>query len=250
MNYFGRQDGSYHGQIQQGYAELKYGILKFYAGRKEEHFGSQDPELSSGFVMWSGNALPVPQVSLSTNDFVKIPYTNGFVEFKAGFSHGWLGDRQYVKNAYLHHKYLYLRFGGSYPIHFTAGLHHFAQWGGYSPEWGQMPSAFPDFIKVFTAHMGRDSVPGVPYNEWDNRYGNHLGTKDISIDYRFNNDLKLKLYWQNFIEDITGMGFRNASDGLIGIQAEMPQRFKAGYEFFRSVSRLESLRRDNINGRG
>ncbi len=58
---FGRYDGTYHGQIQQGYAELKYGILNFYAGRKEEHFGSQDPELSSGFVMWSGNAMPVPQ---------------------------------------------------------------------------------------------------------------------------------------------------------------------------------------------
>jgi hypothetical protein len=235
---FGRYDGSWHGQVQQGYAELKYGILNFYAGRKEEHFGSQDPELSSGFVMWSGNALPVPQVSISTNDFVKVPFTRGFIEFKAGLSHGWLGDKQYVKDAYMHHKYLYFRFGGSHSLHFTAGVHHFAQWAGNSPEWGELPSGMNNFLKVFLARDGKDTVPGVPSYEWDNRFGNHLGTKDISVDYRFKGGLTLKLYWQNFIEDVTGLGFRNASDGLIGIQAELPERFKIGYEFFRSVSRL------------
>jgi hypothetical protein len=233
---FGRYDGVYRRWLQQGYAGVRAGFLYFYAGVKEEHFGSQDPELSSGFILWSGNARPLPKVSLSTRNFVRVPFTRGFVEFKAGIAHGWFGDKGYVKNSYLHHKYLYLKFGGSNPLHLTAGLHHFAEWGGISPQYGQLPAGMKNFMKVFLAHEGRDSSPGVPYNEWANRYGNHLGTKDISIDYRFKGGVKIKAYWQNFIEDITGLGFRNISDGLWGIHVEDPGRIKIGYEFFRSIT--------------
>jgi hypothetical protein len=235
---FGRYDGAFKGWLHQGYIGGKAGFLYCYAGLKEEHFGSQDPELSSGFVIWSGNARPIPKLSLATLDFVKVPYTKGFVEIKGGISHGWFGKDGYVKHAYLHHKYLYLRFGGSHAFHFTAGLHHFAQWGGISPEYGELPSSLKDFFKVFFAKKGGDTISGVPYNEWENRFGNHLGTKDISLDYSFRGELKIKAYWQNFIEYTTGLGFKNVSDGLWGIQLEHPGKLKIGYEFFRSITRL------------
>lgn len=244
----GRYDGAYKGWLQQGYVGGKAGIFYLYAGLKEEHFGTQDPELSSGFIIWSGNARPIPRISLSTFDFVKVPWTKGFIEFKAGISHGWFGNDGYVKQAYLHHKYFYLRFGGLHAFHLTAGLHHFVQWGGNSPEFGRLPSGVHDFAKVFFAHEGNDSVPGVPYNEWENRFGNHLGTKDISLDYRFNAGPEIKVYWQNFIEDITGMGFRNLSDGLWGIQFKKPDRIKIGYEFFRSMTRQLNMKNGSLQG--
>jgi len=245
---FGRYDRKLYGWLQQGYIGGKAGIFYFFAGLKEEHFGSQDPDLSSGFLPWSGNARPIPKVSLSTPDFVSIPFTKGFAEFKGGISHSWFGRDGYVKKAYLHHKYLYLRFGGSHAFHLTTGIHHFAQWGGVSPVYGRMPSHLNDFFKVFLARGGGDSIPGVPWNEWANRFGNHQGTRDISVDYRLRTGLKIKAYWQNFIEDITGLGFRNISDGLWGIQVENPGKMKIGYEFFRSKTGNFKIKNGALTG--
>jgi len=245
---FGRYDGSWDGWLHQGYVGGKAGWLYLYAGWKEEHFGIQDPELSSGFVIWSGNARPVPQISLSTPGYIPVPFTKGFAEVKGGISHGWFGDDGYVKGAMLHHKYIYLRVGGSSRLHLNAGLHHFVQWGGTSPVYGKLPSGFRDFLKVFVACAGKDSVPGVPTNEWENRFGNHLGTKDFSVDYTFNNDWMARIYWQNFIEDITGLGFRNIEDGLWGITVSKGRTFELCYEFINTTTGNKRLIKGCITG--
>lgn len=232
---FGRYDGGWDGWLQQAWAGAKWKKFYFYAGLKEEHFGSQNPEMSSGMVMWSGNARPLPQISLTTIDYIDVPFTNRFVQFNAGISHGWFGNNGYVKQAYLHHKYFYLRFGGESRIHLTIGLQHFAVWGGISPKYGRLPSSLADFFKVFIAYNGHnDSIPGVPPNEWKNRFGDHRGTKDISVDYKFNDNWTTQLYWQNFIEDIMGLGWRQAIDGLWGISFKYKTKLNFCYEYLHS----------------
>jgi len=134
--------------LNQAWLGFKIYFVKLEGGLKEETFGNQDSSLSSGGLLWSGNARPMPKISLKIPDFTPVPYTSGFFEFKGGISHGWFGDNQFVKNAWLHHKYLYIQLGGGLPVHIHYGLHHFAQWGGESkdPEIGRLPDSFRDCL--------------------------------------------------------------------------------------------------------
>lgn len=233
---FGRYDGIIAGWLQQGYVGGKAWFLYLYAGLKEEHFGDQNPILSSGFPTWSGNARPVPKISLSTLDYIPLKFTKNFVEIKFGISNGWFGGNGYVKQAMLHHKYFYLRFGGNSKFHFTAGLHHFVQWGGISPIWGKLPSDLNSFVKVMFAETSNPIDTTLPPNERENRLGNHLGTKDFNFEYQLNAQWNLMIYWQNIIEDITGLEFRIMQNGLWGLSIENKNRFGLSYEFLHTSS--------------
>jgi hypothetical protein len=47
--------------LHQAYARLKLYFVNFQAGSMEEKFGNQDSSLSSGGLLWSGNARPNAQ---------------------------------------------------------------------------------------------------------------------------------------------------------------------------------------------
>ena len=130
--------------LHQAYVRLKFYFVNFQAGSMEEKFGNQDSSLSSGGLLWSGNARPMPKVSLLVPNYTPVPFTRKYLEFKGGISHGWFGDNQFVKDSWLHHKYFYLQLGGRLPVHIHYGFHHFVQWGGEStdPAIGKMPQEF------------------------------------------------------------------------------------------------------------
>ncbi len=235
-----RYDGKGTFSANQWYAGIKNHYLCVYVGARNDFLGNQDTLLSSGGAIWSGNAPPIPRIMISTNDFVRIAGIN-WLHFRAGIAHGWLGSKNsYVKNAYLHQKYFYLRIGNLEKIALTLGIQHHAQWGGISPKYGQLPDNLNSFFKVFLAYNNEDRLDpyqsGMPENEARNRIGNHLGTKDVGIDWNFSHVGKIKLYWQNFIEDITGAGFRNAMDGLWGISFVKQSHWRINYEFIRTYT--------------
>lgn len=237
--------------LRQFYLQADYKIFRLLAGQKEFFIGNQDELLSSGGIIWSGNAPPIPEISVSTPGFIHVPGTKEILSFNLGIGHGWLGKDRYVNNAFLHRKHFYLRASFSDKVIFTAGIQHFVQWGGVHYKYGQLPSGFIDFIKVFTAYDNlpdySDSLPkGMPGNEAFNRFGNHLGTKDIGFDVFFNEQSKLKVYWQNFIEDITGLGFRNYMDGLWGIAYKKPD-WGVCYEYLHSYTKY--IERDSLSGK-
>ncbi|NJM14720.1 MAG: capsule assembly Wzi family protein [Bacteroidales bacterium] len=60
--------------MQQGYAELRYKRFKLWGGMREESFGVHDTVLSTGSILWSGNARPVPKFTIETENFVKMPF--------------------------------------------------------------------------------------------------------------------------------------------------------------------------------
>ncbi|RYF85815.1 MAG: hypothetical protein EON98_05510 [Chitinophagaceae bacterium] len=143
--------------FKEAYLKFAFRNLELRAGRLAEFVGEVDPSLSSGSLGVSGNALPIPQVGLKLTRYVNVPLTKGWVQFKGEFSHGWFGDDSSVKNAFLHHKSAYLKFGkGSFQ--FYAGLNHFAQWGGSTAS-GRLPSRFKDYLRgrkeVFTGNSNR-----------------------------------------------------------------------------------------------
>lgn len=219
--------------LNQAYIRLKLYFINFQAGSMVEKFGNQDSSLSSGGLLWSGNARPIPKITMIVPEFTAVPFTQGYLEFKGGISHGWFGDNQFINDSWLHHKYLYLRLGGRLPVHLHFGLHHFAQWGGTStdPAVGKLTGNFSDFIKVFFAKNGDHNAIS---NEQLNALGNHLGSRNFGIDVDLPN-LKAGFYWQTIFEDSSGREFMNIKDGLWGVYLRMKDkdRFINGlvYEF-------------------
>lgn len=199
--------------LQQAYARLKLYFFNIQAGSINETFGNQDSSLSSGGLMWSGNARPMPKVSVIVPDYTPIPFTKGYFEFKGGMSHGWFENNQYQRNVWLHHKYYYLQFGGKLPVHIHYGFHHFAQWGGETTGSGKLPHGFKDFIKIFFAKNGGSDAP---LSEEINRLGNHLGSRNFGLDISLRK-YNVSTYWQTIFEDGSGLAYRNISDGLWGI---------------------------------
>ncbi len=207
--------------LHQAYIRLKCYFINLQAGSIEEKFGDQDSVLSSGGLLWSGNARPMPKISIVINRYTPIPYTKGYLEFMGGISHGWFGDNRFVNNIWLHHKYLYLQAGGKLPVNIHYGLHHFAQWGGQSTDSavGNLPGRIEDFKRIFLA-KGGDGIAPMP----DQIYvlGNHLGSRNFGLDINLNR-LKTGIYWQTIFEDRSGWYWGNRNDGLWGIYLHLKE---------------------------
>lgn len=206
------------------YVEGKAYFLTLTMGMKQKVYGNQDPELSSGGMIWSKNSRPLPGIALETNDYVKVPYTRGYVEVKGGISHAWFSDSSVVKNALLHYKYAFVRFGGKLPININFGLHHVCQWAGTSPKYGTSPANWSNFRRIF---FGKNGSSSSPQTEQDNALGNHIISKNLGLDVRFK-PVEVSLYWQNIYEDPPVMNMfngMNSEDGLFGASMRL-RRFK------------------------
>jgi hypothetical protein len=214
-----RIDTGYHIYPHELYLALKLWFFDIHVGWREEVFGNAYPGLTSGNMLWSGNARPMPKISIRVPEFTPVPFTQGYVEFKGNLAHGWFEQDRYTTDLLLHHKSFIGRVGGKLPVNFHYGLHHFAQWGGHSQVTGyeNMPSDFEAFIWVFKVSEGApgDSLGG----ETINRYGNHIGSRNLGLDVKMP-QWKTGIYWQTIFEDTSGKAWRNIRDGLWGIYWE------------------------------
>jgi hypothetical protein len=189
------------------YAGLAYKKLQLVLGRQAEHVGLADPVLTSGPEVYSRNAPTIPKLSISTRGYADIADGLGV---KAGLAHGWLGEEQLVKDAYLHEKYLYLRFGNDWPddgLNFYAGIHHLAIWGGEGE-----PSGFSDFLRIVRAANGGASAS---QSDQANALGDHRGTIEFAIKAK-GYDADHYIYVQSMFEDSSGLRFWDPGDYLIG----------------------------------
>ncbi len=189
------------------YTGLTYKQFKLTLGRKAESFGLVDSLLSAGSECYSQNAPTIPKIALSTNGYVEITDN---LAINAYLAHGWMGKEQYVKNAYLHEKFFYLRFGGTdrdNGINFFVGVHDIASWGGEGK-----PSGFKDFINVFT---GKGGTTGSIYDQ-QNGLGDHRGTIEFALQQK-DSDRDWFLYAQTMFEDGSGLRFWYPGDFLLGV---------------------------------
>lgn len=199
------------------YAHARLYIIDITAGIKPEYFGAGDPELSSGHLLFSGNAHPVPRISIGLERWTPFPGLFGYLEIKGGLTHGWMADNsEIVKGTLLHHKYLGGRIGGKLPVNLSYEFHHVAQWGGYSSVYGDLGNNFAAFKAAFLVRSG-----GTFAHDQLNAQGNHIGFQQLALDVK-GDDWKVSAYWQVMQEDgpITLMGLTmNSPDGLWGISA-------------------------------
>lgn len=211
--------------LPDAYAKLRWGRVELWAGNRREVAGLGDTVLTSGFLIWSGNAPTFPKVQIHTPNYVPLRFTKQFVAVRAGYAHGWFVNT-YVRGSYLHQKYAYLRFGKpGARLHVAAGLTHQVQWGGYAAYLvntpiaidGRMPSTLRDYVYVVTGTYP-EAFRNDRLTEFDgeNRVGNHIGSIDLSVDWRRQRG-HWRLYRQHLYEDASGLAFQNVPDGLTGL---------------------------------
>lgn len=200
--------------LHQGYLQLDYrNFIRVSVGMWEETMGNQYNPLSSGSIIWSGNARPLPKVEIGTAGYVEVPFTNGNLEAKASLAHGWFEDNRYVENVLLHQKYIYFRTSWDFPLAINYGFHHYAMWGGISPRHGELPVNLDSYRRVFLVESGGEDAP----TGWQiNKFGNHIGSRHLGLDWESNNNT-VGVYYQDVFEDGSGRRKENFPDGLWGI---------------------------------
>ena len=205
------------GYFRELYAHVRLYIVDITAGIHPIYFGASDPKLSSGSLLFSNNAHPIPRISIGFERWTPFPGLFGYLEIKGGLTHGWLSDKsEVVSGTLLHHKFIGGRIGGKLPVNISYEFHHTAQWGGYSTDLGDLGNNFDAFVKTFMVRSG-----GNTYVEQINAQGNHIAFQQLALDVK-GAGWKVSAYWQVINEDgpirFIGCGMNN-TDGLWGISA-------------------------------
>ena len=244
--------------LPEAYVRAKYGGLELSVGRRRELIGLGDSTLSSGFVVGSGNALPIPKVQLATRGYLPFGFLKSWIAVNAGYAHGWF-NVPYIQDSYLHQKYLYLRFGkptGRVRVHL--GLNHQVQWAGNADYLKELPDrAIDGKLPSSVRHYGTMILAQYPaywqgndYTSFDGAYriGNHVGSADGGIEVSAGGG-NWFLYHQHVYDDLSGLLFVNGFDGLTGLRwarnaRQQSTRSAAGLQ--RVV--LEHLRTTNQSG--
>lgn len=223
--------------VQQAYFDLKYHFLQLSIGSKERFGELKNPLLSSGGMTFSGNARPVPQVRIGLPEYVTIPRTKDLLHIKGHVAYGRFTDDNfqqdftqgksvYNKDVLYHSKALYVKIGNDKtPVVFEGGLEMEAQFGGtvYHKNGNitKIPSRFIDYLKVFVPMSGDGETTGA---DQVNIYGNHLGSWNFSLEYKFQ-EWKFRGYYEHFFEDHSQMFWEYGfwKDCLAGLEVTFPK---------------------------
>jgi hypothetical protein len=236
--------------LQQLYVGLQWQWLRLEAGTREYDPHIRNRALSSGSTIWSGNARPIPQVRLSTVDYVTLPGTHGWLQLYFDGSYGRFIDTDYQEDRYAeytalqptytasrflttdvwyHQKRIFFRTDPKRRFSLTAGMEHAVQFGGRTNvpselQEGETTHKFTpkakDFFKVLWPSSGDAESAGGDRNFV---YGNHLGNIQFTLDYHPNATHTLSAYVEDLFEDGSGMAKRNGWDGLWGLEYKAPE---------------------------
>lgn len=223
--------------VQQLYADVRYRCLGLTVGSKEEAQGFANTRLSTGNLLFSTNARPIPQAKIGIPEYAPVPLTNGWLAVKGYFSYGFFTDdkwqRDFVtagahrtEHVLFHSKGGYLRIGDDArsPLILEGSLQMAAQFGGRSVSADgiiDMPSGWRDWLKVIVAGAGSSDTP---MGEQTNVYGNHVGDWTAALTYKPRGaDWWAKVYYDHFFEDHSMLFFDYAwRDMLLGVEGHLP----------------------------
>ena len=195
--------------IQQAYIGMKYRMIFISAGCRELTDEVVNFELSSGGLVWSGNARPIPQVRAGFIDFVDIPFTKGWVQIKGELAYGKFMDNDFLRDHYnyynqyittdalYHHKSISFRSNPDKPFVVTIGAELAAQFGGTKRYYKEgvlidsltmkSPTRLKDFLKSCFRRLVMVSPikvirPTTMETMWDNGiYRRNTGSKTILL---------------------------------------------------------------------
>ena len=228
------------GYFRSLYAHARLYIVDITAGIKPLIVGSQNPQLTTGGLLFSGNAYPIPRISIGIDEYIPFPGLYGYLEVKGGLTHGWFVDNScldttiHTTNALLHYKFIGLRAGGELPINIAYELHHVGQWGGISPHYGKFSTSWDTYKHIVLAQGGGNNL-----SDQLNAEGNHIGVQELSLTANWTN-WNITAYWQTIFEDKSAnfIGRTNQEDGLWGValqQNEWPFINAVTFEFLNTT---------------
>lgn len=239
--------------VQQIYGALKYRSLFLEAGARERGSALLNQRLTSGDLIESGNARPIPQVRAGFIDFQNIPFTNGWVQLQGEVGYGYLLDDNWWENHYNYYNYhiskktfynykrLYFRTKPSERFSLTIGMQAAGQFGGEETFYinGKKSStySYPHDLKTFFKML-------IPRQDGGEGFytGNHLGCWDIRGRYRLRDGKEVFAYVSWPWEDGSGIGKLNGWDGLWGLE------YKANRSGFLTGAVVEYLDFTNQSG--
>lgn len=209
--------------LSSHFLELHYANFYLKVGRVKETVGGLSNNLSSGSMALSRNARPVPMIAVGLEDYINVPYLQGYFEVKGSLTHRWLEEDRYISSALLHGKTFYLRLNLDDLIGFKAssGVVHFAQYGGTSPQGDKQPSDFSDYLRVFRG-AGIPNPDGTTEGE-SNGLGNHLGIIETQVEKRLG-EHRLTINYQKPFDDEGGIQYISLTDYLFGIEWQLPKK--------------------------
>ena len=237
--------------VHQLYADLNYRWLGMSIGMKER-WSDKNHSLSTGALTWSGNSKPIPEVRAGIPDFVRIPFTGGWLFIKGHIGYGCLTDDDwrrehggidYMNGVLFHSKSAFLRFGDQerFPLQVTLGLEMNNMFGGtrYNVTAGNQ-TPYPSDVAAFWTVL----FPFHEVEQQGNEDGDNLGSWHLNFDYKLQ-DWHIGAYYEHFYEDHSSwlgieyknntegekdyifFGFRrNWFDGLFGIEVNAPDDFR------------------------
>ncbi len=207
-----------YGLVDRLYLSGSWKMLHLDLGMKPRERELSDVSISGGNVMYSRNARNIPGIN-AWSDWIYFEKGH-WVGIKGNIAHYQMIDNRYVDGTLLHNKSISIKLALGKNVDLTGGFEHWAQWGGNSPLYGDQPTSFKDFMRIFIAgHGGEDAT----LSDKVNALGNHLGKEYFRIDWRAEKFILTAQYDKPF-EDGSGMRFQNAPDGIWSLQFAMNDR--------------------------
>ena len=197
---------------EKAYLELKNNKLSFKFGR---FFTENDTtKISSGSLIESSNATPVPRILFSIPSFKLIKIYNFKFLAKGKLAHGWFDKGRYLRAPFLHQKSLTIKKNIFDDFSASLGLVHMAIWGGSTKLHGVQATTFNDYLRVVFFQPG--SKKNI-YQERKNALGNHLGIWKISLFKKLSNE-SFNFYYEHPFEDQSSARWMlNKLDGKFGL---------------------------------
>jgi hypothetical protein len=189
--------------VLQLYGKVQYRGLRLSVGRFPETIGATQPALSSGAMLVSRNAPPVPKLKLSTPSYLDVPLTGGHVQVRGRWSDGRLSSERTIEGALLHQKTFYLKLNAP-PFAASGGLVQNTTWGGKG-----LPHGLTDYLNVVTGNQA--STRRDP-----NRVGNTVAAYDLALQYA-SDDWQFRASRLFYLEDTVSMRLRSPWDGMWGL---------------------------------
>ena len=199
----------------------------------------KNSDLSTGALVESSNAAPIPQVRIEIPEYSDIFGTNGWFTLRGHIAYGWFDDggwqqrwvtegKRYAKNILYHSKSLFWKVGKeqSFTLSYEGGVQLASQFGGkiynYTNESGsnfKMPTRLKDFWNVFIFSAGDEKYD---LGDQINVAGNHLGSYHLSLKWS-RERWSLRGYYEHMFEDHSGMFWEYGlwKDCLVGAELQL-----------------------------
>ncbi len=205
--------------VNELYAGLKWKCLSLDLGamRRDRFFHASNgmPALGSlsvtgGRMAWSGNARPVPGYTLTLHPLA-VPFTAGKMEIFGSYGDYVLLDQRFNANALLHSMQAGVKFYFGSKVSVSAGLDHYALWGGTHPEHGPMARNLANYVRMA---LGMHGTQSATQSDRINVLGEQNGAEFLRVDWLVSPEWKLTAQHEIPYNDKSGMRFQNFPDGV------------------------------------